>query len=250
MKGILFHMHWILKILSAILILYGISIQSIHSGTKFFAVWYFLGVLTFLLSEIIRKDLYRIFSRPILYGFGGAICISILLVLCILAQILSAFHEKPDKEPEYLIVLGAQVTNGQPSIVLQYRLDEAAAYMKNHPKVSAVLSGGQGSNESSSEALVMRNYLLKKNLPSDKLITEEKSQNTKENLANSYQITGDAEVVIVSNNFHLWRAKKIAEKAGYSHVEGLSADSNPYFLVNNILREVLAIIKDAVVGNI
>ena len=57
-------------------------------------------------------------------------------------------------------------------------------------------------------------------------------------------------MVLVTNNYHVFRAEKIAKKMGYEKVEGLAARSHFGMLPNNLLREFLAILKDFWVGNI
>ena len=52
----------------------------------------------------------------------------------------------------------------------------------------------------------------------------------------------------MTNNFHVFRAVKIARKQGYQ-AEGLAADSVLWMAPNNLLREFLGVLKDYAVGN-
>lgn len=239
----------ILKAISLILILYGLSIARLQTGSSFFLFWLALGSAGFILSELIRKGITDRIPLHIRHGLIGLIGLGGALYLLLLILILSASHEMADDHPDYLIVLGAQVREKGPSRVLTYRLDAAADYLKEHPKTILILSGGQGKNEPWPEAEGMRKYLTEHGLPKEsRVIIEKESMTTRENLQNSFRLTGDVPVAIVTNNFHLYRAKMLARQAGYREVSGIAAESTPYYLPNNLTREVLALIKDFIRG--
>ena len=54
---------------------------------------------------------------------------------------------------------------------------------------------------------------------------------------------------IVTNDFHLYRASAIAEKAGLRNISGIAGPSNRLYLPNNLLREFFGVFKDVVKGN-
>lgn len=73
---------------------------------------------------------------------------------------------------------------------------------------------------------------------------EKESATTAENIRNSMQyLEENSAVGIVTNNFHVFRAVQIGKKQGLKNVYGISADSHAYFLVNNMTREFLALLK-------
>lgn len=244
--------HILLKGFSIIAILYGISIMAIRSGSRFYLVWYLIGAFLLILSEVIRTGIWKKLPGPVIVGISAIAIGTVLLFLFITCRILGEFHHKPDGLSDYLIVLGAQVKTSGPSQVLKYRLDTAAEYAKDHPEVKIILSGGQGYNEPDTESEIMKEYLLDHypGISPDRIILEDQSLTTDQNIRNSLQITGDVPVTIVTNNFHMYRAMKIAEKNGYSHGSGLAAPSNPFYLPNNMLREILAVIKYKIAGKI
>ena len=88
----------------------------------------------------------------------------------------------------------------------------------------------------------MRKYLS--DIDEDRLILEKESRTTGQNLENSFVLTGDVPVCIVTNNFHLYRAELLAHNAGYTDVSGIPAQSTTFYLPNNITREVLALGKE------
>lgn len=96
--------------------------------------------------------------------------------------IISGFSKNTDKELDYIVVLGAQLKTTGPSRVLQYRLDTAYEYLTAHPDTKVIVSGGQGSNEPASEAQGMCDYLVKRGIEPDRIILEDKSVNTEQNI--------------------------------------------------------------------
>ena len=80
---------------------------------------------------------------------------------------------------------------------------------------------------------------------------EDRSTTTAENVRNSAGLVEPgATVAIVTNDFHLYRALRIAKRNGLAGAHGLAAPSNPLYLPQAALRECAAIVKDALVGNI
>lgn len=98
----------------------------------------------------------------------------------------------------------------------------------------------------------MYEYLTRAGIEPERILIEDKSTNTYENLIFSGRLL-DRErdrVVIVTNNFHMFRTLKIAEKQGFERAEGLAADSLAGMAPNNLLREFLGVLKDFAVGNL
>ena len=56
-------------------------------------------------------------------------------------------------------------------------------------------------------------------------------------------------MAVVTNNFHVFRAVKIAEKAGYQNVCGIAAKGEPFLQINNMMREFFGVMKDFLFGN-
>ena len=139
-------------------------------------------------------------------------------------------------------------------MVLQYRLDTAAAYLEKNPETVCIVTGGQGPNEPCPEAVTMRNILEARGIDPSRILSEEKAGNTLENIRFSYELIGpeapERTIGIVTNNFHMYRACAIARRQGGVKVYAESAPSTPMFLLSNLLRECLGILKDKVMGNL
>ena len=149
------------------------------------------------------------------------------------------------KNLDYIIVLGAHVDGTRMTLALLERARRALLYLEENPGTRAVLSGGKGDGENITEAEAMYRYLTEHGIAGERLILEEYSTSTKENLAFSLEKigTGNCSVGVVTNNFHVFRALQIAKKYGLSDVCGIAADSTPKYLPNNMLREFFAEMK-------
>lgn len=124
-------------------------------------------------------------------------------------------------ETEYIIVLGCVLRGDQPGIFLTQRLNTAYNYLTSNPDSKAILSGGKGSNEKISEAQCMYNYLVDKGIEPSRLIIEDKSTSTKENFENTAKLLESKgvqtdEVLIVTNEFHEYRASEFAKRSGFN----------------------------------
>ena len=94
---------------------------------------------------------------------------------------------------DYIIVLGAHVNGVRLSKALLERTRRALEYLEKNPKTRAVLSGGQGEGETIGEAEAMCRYLEDHGISRERLILEDRSTNTKENLDFSLALIGDTE---------------------------------------------------------
>ena len=154
-------------------------------------------------------------------------------------------------EPRLMVILGCQVKPWGPSILLQDRLDKALDYLEEHPDVQVVVSGGQGSNEPVSEARCMADVLIQGGVAEEQIRLEDQSSNTMENLVFSRELLAregieveETDVLVVSNGFHLTRARMLAGRFGYGEISTLAAPSShlPSRLYMYI-REPLALVK-------
>ena len=122
------------------------------------------------------------------------------------------------EQPCTVVVLGCKVKGDVPSLMLRRRLEAACTYLEEHPEVMCIVSGGQGAGEKISEAQAMQTYLIEKGIDAERILMEDKSTNTEENLAFSKNILeenglGNA-ALIVTDGFHQYRASLFAEELG------------------------------------
>ena len=147
---------------------------------------------------------------------------------------------------DYIIVLGCQVKGTKPSKALKDRLDTAKEYMQANPETIAVLSGGQGKMEEISEAECMRRYLEKAGISRERLILEQRSTTTRQNLRYSrrYMDYQHDEIGIITNNFHVYRSVLLARRSGYQRVCGIAAPCKSVLLYHYLVREAFALARE------
>lgn len=146
------------------------------------------------------------------------VCLIFLSFVIVEVKIWRGNKLKTKEDTQCLIVLGAGVYGTRPSASLRSRMDAAITYMNENPDVFAILSGGQGSGEDISEAEAMRRYLVEHGIEEDRLILENRSTDTVENLTFSFAIAkekGFSELAIVTNDFHMYRSCRLAKTMGY-----------------------------------
>lgn len=170
----------------------------------------------------------------------------------LLGAVLYGSYDHITGEPRVMVILGCQVmADGDPSVLLQDRLDTALDYLEEHPDLTVVVSGGQGSNEPVSEARCMADVLIQGGVAEEQIRLEDQSSNTMENLVFSRELlaregieVGETDVLVVSNGFHLTRARMLAGRFGYGEISTLAAPSShlPSRLYMYI-REPLALVK-------
>ena len=188
--------------------------------------------------------------HPIVKVFLVLVLLGTLVFGALLGLVLGGAHDSIDGDPQVMIILGCQLHDWGPSVMLQDRLDKALDYLKDHPEVVVVVSGGQGENEPTSEAQGMADYLADHGFARENIILETQSHNTHQNLTYSARHLEErgadikAGVVIVSNGFHLTRAKMLAGRAGYENVSPLAAPSSHVpSRLKMYIREPLALVK-------
>ena len=191
---------------------------------------------------------FRIISR-IYLGISGFLAANVLVLFVVIQCCIFSDREgdNPSDPPNFLIVLGCQVVGENPSAMLEERLLAALSWMKIYPDSKAVLSGFHGSNGNLSEAEAMKKWLTEHGIEEDRLILDEKSRNTEENIVNSLSLLREidpelGQVFVVSNGFHLFRAKKLCEWEN-CRAYGLAGEmpGSPIFAMNWYLREFASV---------
>lgn len=218
-----------------------------YSGftSAFYLIWPVMTLGFLLMSWLFRIHFFQQLPTVIRAGLIVLLSVCLLFFLGVEGMILKASLEMPDSSQDYVIILGAHVRSTGPSRALALRLDKALEYAGDHPDTVFIVSGGQGSNEPCTEAFAMRDYLIARGLPEGRILLEEKSTNTRENLTFSKEmIPQGASVGIISNGFHMCRALHLAENLGIKNASGIPARSDLATQPTNLLREFFAVVKD------
>lgn len=200
---------------------------------------------------LLQKGLWERLPQPARVTALAVLGVGLACFVAVECFIVSGFFEEGSGNLPYIVVLGAQMKENGPSVALAKRLDRAYEYLQENPYTFCVLSGGKGANELVSEAEGMYAYLVEKGIGADRLILEDSSRNTVQNIKNSRELIPDGieNIGIVTSNFHVFRGVRLAKANGFSEAEGIAAPSGVYFLPNNMLREFFGVMKDWLFGN-
>ena len=226
-------------------------IFSVLPGVRFSAFLFFGIAALCLIWLIVRRwgeiSLYGKLCKWLFLVIITALT-AVLLTLEIMV-ISESGGDDPEAPVSAVIVLGAGVNGERPSLSLQTRIDAAAAYLNHHPGVPAVLTGGKGSGEQITEAEAMFRGLTAQGIPGGQLLLEEQAANTAQNFAYSTELlvrhgvdTGEP-IAVISNDFHLFRAKLIAGRAGLAETVGIPAELPWWLSINYFVREAFASVK-------
>lgn len=225
-------------------------------------IWAVAGIIFYALAIVLRiKETHNwAWAIPGAVKIAGGFVVSAVVLVFLITECLIFYGmmQKPSKNLDTLIVLGAQVNGTKLSNSLKLRLDRAKEYLDENPDTKAIVSGGKGSGEAISEAEAMYDYLIEQGIDARRLIKEECSTNTNENLKYSLEILEKQEhknpkelkIGIVTNGFHVFRGTAIGKKMGCKQIEGVPARSNRFLQLNYLVRECLGIWKDKLVGNL
>ncbi|MZK53709.1 YdcF family protein [Clostridium beijerinckii] len=206
-------------------------------------------ILVYYFSKKIMKK--NMFFYKIFRYIKISSCIIFICFIIIEALIIN-YPKYNRNSDDYIIVLGAGLDNGGvPNLILRERLDIAIKCMKENLAQYIVLSGGQGADESTSEAQAMSEYLQAKGIEKNKIILEDKSRDTNENLKYSKEKIeefsnkpiSDIKVKIVTTDFHAFRSSILAKKNGYRSFDNYSSTMPWYFVPSTYARESIAVIK-------
>ena len=249
-----FHTHKPLCITVGILWAIALFLMIFFTGNNFFgtaligigALLLFYPICTILLHTYPILKLLRTVVTAVL-----VICVSYFCV--VESFIIRDARTETDRSADYIIVLGAGVNGTRPSLSLRDRLNGTYDYMIANPNCIAIVSGGQGEGEDITEALCMYDWLVDKGIDPARIIMEDKATSTLENLRYSMEIIEtmpieDPVIGLVSSEYHLHRAKRLAEYVGIDVIGIAARTSYPNVAINYFIREAFAMTEQYVFG--
>lgn len=189
----------------------------------------------------ILKKYKRILISVVLIGIAALLSIY-------LAILFYASTSKPVKS-DVMIVLGCQIRQETPSLMLEYRLEKALELYKNNYAGNIIVSGGQGKDEITSESNVMKMWLVSHGVDSSKIIEESRSTSTFENLSFSKKLMEENKLktaIIVTNDFHVFRSLMVAHRLEIK-ASAATAPTVWYLKLRYHAREILSVIKSFLV---
>ena len=215
------------------------------AGEAVFFVFDRFAFVTGSLAQIRAHELFfNLFAAVYLY-------LECMMIGTIIADLIAAFHD-PKKDKDFVIILGCSIReDGTPTPLLRGRCDRAIAFYRKQKEETGkdlifITSGGQGSSERISESASMKQYLLEQGIPEERIIEEDKSTNTFENMTFSKEIIQkidpEAKVAFSTTNYHVFRSGLYARRVKLPAV-GMGAPTKWYFWPNAAVREFIGLLK-------
>ena len=207
------------------------------------------------LSEIIPYKLFMVLKW--IY-FSAAVFYTVTFIaLCAYIYSVNASAVQADSvdSKTVIVVYGAGLEDGVPGKALVKRLDKALElYMAGDEKAMILVSGGQGKDEPCTEASAMMDYLVARGVSEDKIILEDESTDTKENVRYSFEKIkelglDDYTVVSISNAFHVPRIRLLCEMNGFETEVALARDPSGTTVFASLVREYMSYVKIIVTGH-
>lgn len=235
----------LLCIFGAVWFLLPLYVRIVNVGNVFGLIICFLLLVYFVFNDRLctlcskgpAKIVSIVFTVFIITGFVTASVLSVLMA--------NKINDKPDRS-EPVIILGCKVRDGAPSLMLLRRLEAARDYLTEYPDSVVIVSGGQGSDEIISEAECMKNWLLNNGIDASRILTEDKSTSTYENIQFSKELLEKnglgSDIVLVTDSFHQFRASVIAKKFDLS-TDSVSASTPSYLIATYWVREWFGIME-------
>ncbi|MCL1848262.1 MAG: YdcF family protein [Clostridiales bacterium] len=208
-------------------------------GIVFTAV---LGVALLVYSAAYRRlSAIKWLSVVIRCALASFVCLVAIIAIC-------GRMDTVTYQEDALLVLGAAVRGETPAYPLHARLEAAVEYHKRNPDAVIVVSGGQGFQESITEALAMERRLLDRGIPADKIVKEERATSTYENFLFSQELLdqhfgGPYKIAFITSDFHVLRASVTAKRLGL-RASHLHAPILWQTIPSNYLRECAAVLRE------
>ncbi|WP_346915316.1 YdcF family protein [Clostridium sp.] len=235
-------------------IVYYCILKIVNFHAAFAGFWLALAILSYIAYWVLKNNLIGNSLGKIL-----TILISIGLIIFFVLEGLIIYTGtiEDDRITDYVLVLGAGINKEQVSKSLRFRLDKAIEFNEIHSNIPIIVSGGMGNGEDITEALAMKRYLVSNGVKENNIIMEEESTNTYENFKFSKEIMEnknnehnseskeDISVTLITNRFHMFRAKYIGTNTGLN-IYCYSAPNEITTALNFYVRESFACIKELI----
>lgn len=221
------------------------------SGMRFSSFLFFCAAAVLLMFALLERAARR-GQRAAVWCERGLLALVIagfgLFAALETMVIRGSIEEETGNDVCAVIVLGAGVNGETPSLSLRVRIDAAEDYIRAHPDLPVILSGGQGAGEAITEAECMRRALVARGIDENRLYLEERSTSTEENMAFSRALLEELGVdtaqcvAIVTSDYHLCRARLLwdgASTAVSAHMP--SAFYYKILTLNYYVREAFAL---------
>jgi uncharacterized SAM-binding protein YcdF (DUF218 family) len=236
--------------------IYLVLLKVTHLGVIVPALIAFLMMLSPWLAEPFEIWLGKSRLRVSLWRLAKLGFVFWLLTLLVYFAVLLRSHDQVDAafRPELIVILGASTPNAQPSPTLVERLKLGHKLALVSPEAMIVVSGGVDFRQTVSEAQVMKDYLLRLGLAESRIVMEDESTSTYENLLftarklQTLNVGQQARMMLVTSDFHTLRSELIAARVGWKEVISAGAITPLYMRYNAWIREYFACLSGWLLG--
>ena len=200
----------------------------------YLSVWPMIGNLR---KNTLSTMLYVIISFSAVYVLS-------LMAMYSLSAILNLIHLKKNRNADYIVVLGSGIIGKKVTPLLAARIERGMELLYSNPNAVLIMSGGQGPGEDIPESVAMAAYAVGKGVDAERIIMEQKSVSTEENLLFSRKLIDKEapKIVIVTTAYHVFRALILAKQQGLKCV-GFGAKTKWYFTLNALIREFVGYLR-------
>ena len=211
-------------------------------------------VFLFLFDREVSGGMREVMLHDLIGNLFAAVYLyfECMLIGAIVADVIAARYE-PEPDKDFLIILGCGLRkDGTPSPLLRGRIDRALAFAKKQKAETGkelifVTSGGQGPDEIISESVSMKRYLLQQGIPEQRIIEEDRSADTFENMKYSkekiWAVNPRGKVAFATTNYHVFRSGLYARRVKMRAV-GMGARTKWYFWPNAAVREFVGLLTE------
>lgn len=197
---------------------------------------------------------FKTICKTSIFILSSIISIFLIIEGSLLFQLDKFSNTDKINKYDYMLILGSGLQNNQMTEILKSRLDKALEYINKYPNLKIIVSGGITGSNTITEAELMSRYLQQNNVSKDKILLENKSTSTFENIKFTSQILKldsnfKKHILVVTSDFHLPRALHISRNFGLEP-DGLSSKTESDSLYRYLLREFPRVIGDSIRSNI
>ncbi|MGN0730188.1 YdcF family protein [Treponema sp.] len=225
----------------------------------FSIVWLLVSAFFIMLAVLSRKKLLRKkwenIPRALRIFFCIALSAGALTATATLFFICTPRLAAGTENVRYVIVLGGGITkNKKLTDSVQNRIRTASVYIKSQPQAISIVSGGKGIFSPCPESDVLKPALAAYGISEDKILAEDQAKDTIQNLIFSAELISRHEgisveevlsspVAIVTSDFHLARAERLAARIGFTDIYGVASKTPALFILNSYCREICSYLK-------
>jgi vancomycin permeability regulator SanA len=191
-------------------------------------------------SEIVRWTITLVITLALAIG---------LLGLSLISAIYLSARDSSSTAADAIVVMGAAQFNGVPSEVLRARLDTAYQAWDDGLAPTIIVTGGKLPGDVYTESEASQMYLMDRGVPEDAILLENEGSNSADSLVHAAEIAkahNIHDVLVVSDGFHLFRSRMIAEDNGLDAL-GIAVEDGPietgsWTEFEYVLREAAAVV--------